>query len=89
VTANPPYTTRKLSPETWPDFERLFSQGGGWDFCGCMLFQRGCHLSTKEFRTRAEQRVRNLQEKRTLVAQGRAHGILVYGSEEHWNRNWR
>jgi hypothetical protein len=24
------YTTRELSPETWPDFERLFSQGGGW-----------------------------------------------------------
>ena len=82
MTANPQYTTQELSTETWSDFERLFSQGGGWDSCCCMLYQRGRHLSTKTFRTRAEQRVRNRQEKRELVEQGRAHGILVYANKE-------
>ena len=47
-----------------------------------MLYQRGRHLSTKTFRTRAEQRVRNRQAKRELVEQGRAHGILVYANKE-------
>lgn len=79
---HPRYTTKELSKKTWPDFERLFSQGGGWDFCGCMLYQRGCHLSGNEFRTRAASHVRNLQEKKTLVDEGRAHGILVYACGE-------
>ena len=76
------YTTKELSPQTWPDFERLFSQGGGWDFCACMLTQRGCHLSEREYPSRAERGTRNLQEKQQLVEQGHAHGILVYTGEE-------
>jgi hypothetical protein len=71
------YTTKELSTRTWPEFERLFSQGGGWDFCACMLTQRGCHLSEREFPTRAEREIRNHREKQQLVDQGRAHGILV------------
>jgi GNAT superfamily N-acetyltransferase len=77
-----PYTTSELSPRTWPDFQRLFSQGGGWDFCACMVYQRGHHLSSKESPTRAESHVRGLAEKHELVLQGRAHGILVYSDTE-------
>lgn len=76
------YTTRELSSRTWADFERLFTQGGGWDFCACMLNQRGCHLSEREYPNRADRGPRNLQEKRQLVEQGRAHGILVYAGDE-------
>lgn len=80
---HPAYTTKELSPRTWSDFVRLFSQGGGWDFCCCMHFQRPRALpKAKRFRTRAERAVRNRAEKKTLVDQGRAHGILVYANGE-------
>jgi GNAT superfamily N-acetyltransferase len=73
------YTTKELSTETWPDFVRLFSQGGGWDHCQCMHFHRPCSLpKSKRLRTRAERAVRNRREKKELVEAGHAHGILVY-----------
>jgi GNAT superfamily N-acetyltransferase len=78
----PQYETKELSARTWPDFERLFSGGNGWDFCWCLAFQRVAHASRKEFRTRAEVGVRNHQAKKQLVDQGRAHGILVYAHGE-------
>jgi GNAT superfamily N-acetyltransferase len=78
----PNYQTRELSDETWPDFERLFSRGNGWDHCRCMAFQRVQHPSRREFRTRAEVGVVNHQHKQALVEQGRAHGILVYADGE-------
>ena len=76
------YATRELSRRTWPDFERLFSQGGGWDFCWCMAFHRRRSLPRSRFRTRAEQGVRNRQEKRELVEKRGSHGILVYADGE-------
>lgn len=76
------YTTRELSWRTWPDFERLFSQGGGWDFCACMLYQRGHHLPGNEFPTRVDSRIRSLADKRELVRQGRSHGVIVYAAGE-------
>jgi hypothetical protein len=30
------FTTRELSPRTWPDYERFFSSGYGWDHCACV-----------------------------------------------------
>jgi len=73
------YTTKELSPKTWRDFVKLFSQGNGWDHCCCMHFQRPCRLPRGEWlRTRAERAVRNRRQKKTLVDAGRAHGILVY-----------
>lgn len=73
------YTTKELSKRTWADFEGLFSQGNGWDFCWCMHFQRPCGLpKSKWLRTRPERGVRNRVEKRELVERGCAHGILVY-----------
>ena len=79
----PKYTTKELSPGTWGDFETLFSQGGGWDFCCCMHFHRPRSLPRgKRFRTRAERAVRNRAEKKALVDTGCAHGILVFANGE-------
>ena len=81
--AKPKYVTRELSKKTWPDFVKLFSQGGGWDFCCCMHFQRPCSLPKSEWlKTRRERGVRNRKQKRELVEKGCAHGILVYANGE-------
>lgn len=76
------YATKELSPETWPDFERLFAPGTGWAFCACMLYQRGCHLPKAAYPNREAMRIQNQAEKRALVNGGRAHGILVYDDGE-------
>jgi len=77
------YTTKELSRKTWPDFERLFSQGNGWDFCWCMHFHRPHGLpKSKHLRTRAERGVRNRQEKRELLEKGCSRGIIVYAEGE-------
>jgi GNAT superfamily N-acetyltransferase len=85
------YTTKELSKKTWPDFEKLFTRGGGWDFCWCMHFHRphflpknkGLHSrGTRGYIPRAERAVRNRREKRELVEKGCSHGILVYAKGE-------
>lgn len=77
------YTTKELTKKTWPDFERLFSRGNGWDFCWCMHFQRPRTLPKNQWRrTRAERGARNRREKKELVEKGLAHGILVYANGE-------
>jgi len=77
------YKTKELSKKTWPDFERLFSQGNGWDFCWCMHFHRPCGLpKSKWLRTRAERGMRNRREKRELLDKGCARGIIVYAKGE-------
>ena len=77
------YTTKELSRRTWPDFERLFSQGNGWDHCWCMHFHRPRGLPrAKWLPTRAQRGKRNRREKRALVDRGYAHGILVYAKGE-------
>ena len=75
-------TTKELSVRTWPDFEALFTKGNGCDFCACMVFQRGRHLPRSTFPNRAAMQVENLAQKRGLVYDGRAHGILVYADAE-------
>ena len=78
-----PYVTKELSKRTWADFEKLFSQGNGWDHCQCMHFHRDCPLPKDQWlRSRAERAERNRQQKRELVERGCAHGILVYVNEE-------
>jgi GNAT superfamily N-acetyltransferase len=77
------YTIKELSKKTWPDFERLFSQKNGWDFCWCMHFHRPRSLpKNKRLHSRAERGVRNRREKRALVERGCSHGILVYTKGE-------
>jgi GNAT superfamily N-acetyltransferase len=81
-----PYSTKELSVETWPDFEKLFRRkgiGDGW-WCWCMYHHELSHssLESKLPRTRAEIAVRNRREKRTLVQSGRTHGIILYAKGE-------
>ena len=77
------YTTKELTVRTWPDFVSLFSEGNGWDFCWCIHFQRPRTLPKDQWRrTRAERGVRNRRQKKELVEQGLAHGILVYAKGE-------
>jgi ribosomal protein S18 acetylase RimI-like enzyme len=76
------FTTKELSIATWPAFERLFSQGNGWDHCWCMAFQRDRSVLGRRLRTRAEIGVRNHEQKRQLVESRSAHGILVYVGNE-------
>jgi GNAT superfamily N-acetyltransferase len=76
-------TTRELSPVTWSDFEKFFSQeGNGWNACGCMLCHRGRHLSRSAYPTKAAQAAQNLKEQKELVEENRSHGILVYSDGE-------
>lgn len=70
------YTTKELSTRTWPDYVRFFSQGNGWDHCGCTAVQG--FRAPKEVRKWAEKRDWNLEVKCRLVEERRAHGILVY-----------
>lgn len=76
------YTVKELSPETWPDFESLFSRGGGWDFCWCMHFHRCRPLPETEKLRRAERSIANHRDKKVLVENGHTHGILVYAEGE-------
>ncbi len=77
----PKYPTRSLTVDAWPDFEWLFTQGNGWDFCSCMALQRDWPLRPR-CRTRAEQSAVNRRAKHDLLRQGRAHGVLVYADDE-------
>jgi ribosomal protein S18 acetylase RimI-like enzyme len=77
------YTISELSPKTWPDFAKLFSQGSGWDHCWCMHFHRPRSLPKNEWLpTRRERGIRNRRQKKAVVEQGRSHGILVYDHGE-------
>ena len=80
------FSTKELSIQTWPDFEKLFLKqgvvGDGW-WCWCMHHQRSQSVPLiEEPRTRDEWAVRNRREKRGLVEKGCAHGILVYADGE-------
>ncbi|HVE91342.1 MAG TPA: GNAT family N-acetyltransferase [Actinomycetota bacterium] len=74
------WTTKELSTRTWPDYEWLFSQGNGWDHCGCVVYQG--FRPPREVRKWADKRDWALARKRDLVEQGLTHGILVYDKRE-------
>jgi hypothetical protein len=74
------FTTKELSKRTWPDYARFFSQGNGWDHCGC-TFAQGFRVP-KELRKWSDQRDWNLDVKCRLVEDRRSHGILVYAGDE-------
>jgi len=74
------YTTKELSRRTWPDYKRFFSQGNGWDHCGCTAYQ-GFH-APRDVRLWADKRDWNLNVKCDLVERRLAHGILVYDGTE-------
>lgn len=70
------FITRELSATTWPDYEWFFSQGNGWDHCGCVTYQG--FAAPREIRKWADKRDWSLQCKRELLEQGQTHGVLVY-----------
>ncbi len=75
------YTTKELSPMTWPDFEKLFAKHGGVQAgCWCMFYHRPRPLRPEfKGKTRAAQ---NRKDKKAFVEQGRSHGILVYAGNQ-------
>lgn len=74
------FTTKELSNRTWPDYVRFFSQGNGWDHCGCTAYQG--FRPPSDVRAWADKRDWNLDVKCKLVGTGRAHGVLVYDRTE-------
>lgn len=70
------FSTKELSSRTWHDYVRFFSQGNGWDHCGCTAYQ-GFRAPSKIGKW-ADKRDWSLELKRRLVERGLAHGILVY-----------
>ena len=72
--------TKELSTRTWPDYVKFFSQGNGWDHCGCTAWQG--FRAPSSVRKWADKRDWNLELKHRLVARDLAHGILVYSDGE-------
>jgi GNAT superfamily N-acetyltransferase len=72
----PSLTTKLLSTRTCDDFEVLFADGTGWGRCAC-LFALDAPRMTRGG-TWAEQREVNLRTMRSLVAEQRSQGVLVY-----------
>lgn len=81
------YSTKELSPKTWPDFEKLFAKrgvvGDGW-WCWCTHHHIESYSlpENRQPPTRAKRAVRNREKKKKLVEEGCAHGILVYHDGE-------
>jgi GNAT superfamily N-acetyltransferase len=75
------YTTKELSKKTWRDFEKLFSQGNGWDHCWCVHFHRPRPLPRNQWLpTRTLRAARNRREQKKLTEKDGSHGILVYAN---------
>jgi hypothetical protein len=70
------YTTRPLTPETWPDFAALVEANNGvWGGCWCMGFHpEGLSGDSTAAGNRAA--------KRAHVDQGTVHQVLVYRDDE-------
>ena len=66
------YTFYPLTPERWPDFERLFGPRGAYGGCWCMWWR----VSRKEFE--AQQGEGNRAAMREIVQAGTVPGILAY-----------
>ena len=75
------YLTRELGAKTWPDFEKLFSKHGGVGGCWCMYYQRP-HGGTMKGLTSTERGAKNKRDKKSLVEEGRSHGVLLYDGDK-------
>lgn len=71
------YTTKELTPETWPLFEDLFAKYRGVQAgCWCMFYHRDRPIP------QGERAARNRRDKKAWVLAGRSHGILVCAGEQ-------
>jgi ribosomal protein S18 acetylase RimI-like enzyme len=74
------YSTKELSSNTWPDYEKLFEKYGGVQAgCWCMFYQRANPLPRMPWEKRV---LKNRSDKKNLIKRGLAHGILVYYNGE-------
>jgi len=81
----PEYSTKELTTDTLPAFERLLEKhpAPGAFGCWCMYHQRARPVAVnKPQESRVKQAARNRKEKRELVQKGRSHGILVFSQGE-------
>ena len=70
------YTTRALTPQTWPDFARLVEANNGvWGGCWCMGFHPE---GVGDGHTAAG----NREAKQAHVRRGTVHQVLVYDGDE-------
>ncbi|MFQ5920475.1 MAG: GNAT family N-acetyltransferase [Nitrososphaerales archaeon] len=69
-------SVRELDPATWKDFEKLFERHGGvWGGCWCMYYHVANGWSKRTPK-------RNKTDKKALVRDGKAHGLLLYSNED-------
>lgn len=71
-----PISTHPLTPERWPDFERLFGASGGYGSCWCTYFRM---RSSRFAAARGEERKAAM---RSLVESGAPPGLLLYVDRE-------
>src|SRR5438309_9872359 len=68
-----PYSSKELSPTTWPDFEALFAKHNGvWGGCWCLFYHTKGEFLIK--RPGPE----NKKAKKALVKKRRTQGIVIY-----------
>jgi len=75
------YSTKELTRDTLPDFERLFEKhpAPGAFGCWCLYHHRARAVAVgTQLNSRVKRAVRNRKEKRELVENGTSHGILVF-----------
>jgi GNAT superfamily N-acetyltransferase len=78
-TKRPPATTTEihpLTPERWPDLERLFGPRGAYGGCWCMYWR----IARSEFKERKG--ARNRRALRQIVESGDVPGVLAYRNGE-------
>lgn len=68
---------RLLTPDLWPDLERLFGPQGACDGCWCMWWRHGKGEDWPAMKGAA-----NRRRFRRLVLDGQAHGVLAYADNE-------
>ena len=64
---------RELSPDAWPDLERLFGQRGACGGCWCMSWRCPDGERWEELKGEGAR-----ERQRVLVEAGRSHGVLAY-----------
>jgi len=77
----PEYSTKELTKDTLPAFERLFEKhpAPGAFGCWCLYHHRTRAVAAStQLTSGAKRAARNREEKRELVENGTSHGILVF-----------
>jgi hypothetical protein len=70
------YSSKELSPTTWPDFEALFAKHNGvWGGCWCMFYHTKGKFLIKGHGPD------NKKATKAFVQKRRTHGIVVYSGK--------